>query len=506
MASVHNVAMSAAHAMQRTRATIGAAMLRAIPGRRRLDDSKLKHGCAIFRGAAQLASGYVSDNAPYHAIEFALNQNLLAELPFERTALIRWLEHQKLRFGGRESSTHQRGDPVDWFRIGFGSVPDALTFLDEFYGQRNQANAFSRWAISGKAIDVAAPSGGPVQAEVAWGEVAASQEEPGADQKAARTDSEPVDGSGDEAVDEGIDEQVGNLSNEQYALSCIPVLVDHVLRQTDEVMQKLTYNELARRLHRLNKHGLPAAKGLGVVLGRAMEHIDRAAAPGAAAPYLTTIVVAKNGPDKGLPGVGVRERWHGYDLLTRAEKADRIEAEYTRILQFGSQWNDVLRALGLSPFPDGETLPLGEAVGGWGGGESSEHKALKDYVRTHPELFGAGEEGLEWRASEEYALRSGDEIDVFFKSDSAWIGVEVKSAVSEGNLKDYERGLYQVVKYRAVLLAQAKIDNPDELPTVKVVLALDRALPAQLRAVAEALGVQVVENLYLAERIAACTA
>jgi len=57
----------------------------------------------------------------------------------------------------------------------------------------------------------------------------------------------------------------------------------------------------------------------------------------------------------------------------------------------------------------------------------------------NPELFGA-ERG--WFAQEEYALRSGDEIDVMFKSDSLWIGVEVKSRVSDAVEGDYERGLY----------------------------------------------------------------
>jgi hypothetical protein len=208
--------------------------------------------------------------------------------------------------------------------------------------------------------------------------------------------------------------------------------------------------------------------------------------------------VAKSGPDQGLPGIGVRERWHGYDLLTRAEKAARVEAEYQRILRFGSQWNDVLAALGMPPC----RVPYVPAVaqvraGGWGGGESDQHKALKQYVMTHPELFGAGGDG-DWRATAEYALRSGDEIDVFFKSDRCWIGVEVKSSLSDGNLKDYERGLYQVVKYLAVLSAQARIDRPTAPPAVKVVLALESRIPHALRAVAQALQVHIVDGLGMA--------
>lgn len=71
----------------------------------------------------------------------------------------------------------------------------------------------------------------------------------------------------------------------------------------------------------------------------------------------------------------------------------------------------------------------------------------------------------------------------------------MKSAVSDGNLKDYERGLYQVVKYRAVLMAQAKVDHPVAPPTVVVVLALESLLPPVLRAIAQRLGVQVVDGL-----------
>ena len=85
--------------------------------------------------------------------------------------------------------------------------------------------------------------------------------------------------------------------------------------------------------------------------------------------------------------------------------------------------------------------------GGWGGGESEAHKALKRYVCEHPEIVGAASG---WDAQEEFALRSADELDVMFRSDRSWIGVEVKSRVSDGNPSDYERGSYQVVKYRAV--------------------------------------------------------
>jgi len=47
-----------------------------------------------------------------------------------------------------------------------------------------------------------------------------------------------------------------------------------------------------------------------------------------------------------------------------------------------------------------------------------------------------------------------------FKAEGVWVGVEVKSRVSDGSPDDYERGLYQVVKYKEVLEAQAQLITP----------------------------------------------
>lgn len=55
--------------------------------------------------------------------------------------------------------------------------------------------------------------------------------------------------------------------------------------------------------------------------------------------------------------------------------------------------------------------------------------------------------------------------------------MEVESSVSDGFERDYERGLYQVVTYKAVLMAQASIDRPSHPPTVKVFLVLESDLP-----------------------------
>ncbi|HEY1130639.1 MAG TPA: hypothetical protein VGF12_14650 [Roseateles sp.] len=178
--------------------------------------------------------------------------------------------------------------------------------------------------------------------------------------------------------------------------------------------------------------------------------------------------------------------------MSRDEKRAKLAAEFQRILAYGSRWNEVLRLAGL-PVIEPPISSNGKPVpGGWGGGESEAHLALKHYVRDHPELVGAR---ADWDARVEYALRSADELDVMFISDRTWIGVEVKSRVSDGNTADYERGIYQVVKYRAVLEAQARIDSPGALPEIHVVLVLERELPTTYRALAAQLGVTVIERV-----------
>lgn len=299
-----------------------------------------------------------------------------------------------------------------------------------------------------------------------------------------------VDTSEGHEVDQPLE---GNLSVDEYARKALHIFVVHVLQQQDGVMVPITYLRLAELLGRRNKHGDPWARGLGFVLGRVTALIDgvRTRLP-EPSPFLTSMVVLSSGPNAGLPDKGVSGVWPGYDAMSRDEKRAKLAAEFQRILAYGSRWNEVLRLAGLPVLE----LPVGtdgkQTSRGWGGGESEAHRALKHYVRDHPELVGAR---ADWDAKVEYALRSADELDVMFLSDRAWIGVEVKSRVSDGNAADYERGIYQVVKYRAVLEAQALVDFPDAQPDIRVVLILERKLPASYRALAALLRVTVIEGI-----------
>jgi len=123
---------------------------------------------------------------------------------------------------------------------------------------------------------------------------------------------------------------------------------------------------------------------------------------------------------------------------------------------------------------------------GYGGPvESDEHRRLKEYVNSHPRRFGAPngcKEGVT-----EKRLRSLDEIDVWFVSPGEQLAVEVKSHRS--NDLDLERGIFQCVKYRAVLEAENRAGKIRS--TVRACLVSERKLPNELARLAKLFDVEV---------------
>lgn len=84
------------------------------------------------------------------------------------------------------------------------------------------------------------------------------------------------------------------------------------------------------------------------------------------------------------------------------------------------------------------------------GGEGEYHLQLKKYIFNNPGIIGINsyiDKGME------HNLLSGDRLDVWFKlADGSEIAVEVKSKISSSS--DILRGLYQCVKYKAILNAE----------------------------------------------------
>lgn len=272
-------------------------------------------------------------------------------------------------------------------------------------------------------------------------------------------------------------------------------LIAHVLEHQDGLIDAITYQELARRIGRRNKHGEPHAHGMGEVLGRMGRLlVDLEGEWGEPIPHIQSLVVLKTGAQKGLPDDGIREFWPDYPRMSKMEKHNRMETEHQKVVAFGSRWNQVLEALGLP-----RILPKTAEHGGkpYGkAGESDAHKALKRYVRNHPHIVGADDS---WSTFLEYPLPSLDEVDVVFKCPAACVAVEVKSKVSDYYPGDYERGIYQTVKYAALLEAMAQDDRYDIPASVRSVLVLESQLPPQYAGLAETLGVELVESVFVGE-------
>jgi hypothetical protein len=146
-------------------------------------------------------------------------------------------------------------------------------------------------------------------------------------------------------------------------------------------------------------------------------------------------------------------------------------------------------ALGLSRSRSdiAETLKAAARLGG--GGEGPEHALLKEYVRTHPAIVGLSAEAA--LGEPEYGLPSGDRVDVIFPAKRSILAVEVKPALC-GN-PETVRGLFQCVKYRSVLEAEARFLQSQV--KVEVRLVLGGPFPDHLIPLRNSLGIEVVADV-----------
>lgn len=121
-----------------------------------------------------------------------------------------------------------------------------------------------------------------------------------------------------------------------------------------------------------------------------------------------------------------------------------------------------------------------------GGGESEQHRKLKKYIAEHPEVLQLPASA---RADTEFRLPSGDSLDVLFRAGDDWTAVEVKSA--ESLLPDVVRGMFQCVKYQAVIKALQAAQGLTQ--SARAILVIEGAFPTQLESWKQVLGIEVVD-------------
>ena len=157
-------------------------------------------------------------------------------------------------------------------------------------------------------------------------------------------------------------------------------------------------------------------------------------------------------PKEGIPSDGFDFVYPNYNGLTLSEKLVFVAGINEKALNY-QKWDWVLDQLGLQPskiITEQELEAISVHVGG---GEGKEHKAIKDYVYKHPESLGIT--GV-IRKVVEHPLPSGDRLDVYFETSDTRYAIEVKPSTSSDD--DIIRGIFQCVKYKAVLEAMRKVE------------------------------------------------
>jgi hypothetical protein len=265
----------------------------------------------------------------------------------------------------------------------------------------------------------------------------------------------------------------------ERARKAFPILV----RQA-KAGEKLYYSDLAGELE------MPNPRNLNYVLGHIGREIQKLAKRWRTEiPPIQCLVVNKS---TGLPGEGIGwfiSRLEDFKKRSPQERRQILEIELVKVFNY-RQWDEVLSAFGLEALqPQPAIATLKSKAARYGGvGETEDHRRLKEYIARTPKILGLSGCG---QGTTEFVFPSADRIDVLFQQGQEWVGVEVKGATSDDG--DLVRGLFQCVKYVALLEANLKSDL--KKGSIRVVLVSARKLPAPVRELKSILGVEVLDGI-----------
>ena len=258
----------------------------------------------------------------------------------------------------------------------------------------------------------------------------------------------------------------GDKLYQKRARQALPILVRQAVAH-----QTMFYSDLAAELRMSNPRNLNFPLGtIGnalVDLAEVWDHRDRP-------PPIQALVINKS---TRLPGDGLAPFApdpESFKAMSRQDQQLVVERMLHDVFTY-SDWHRVLDALGLQPGPRIPLPPVSDVVLRRGSsGEGTEHRALKNTVAQNPgcvglpKRFGPGKT--------EAPLYSGDSVDVLFTDSRRCTAVEVKGGSAPHS--DIVRGLFQCVKYEAVLTAQARVSGQRQdwpLPMRQVRSSVNRA-------------------------------
>ena len=259
------------------------------------------------------------------------------------------------------------------------------------------------------------------------------------------------------------------------ARRALPLLV----RQA-RASQPIRYGDLAEELEMPNPRNLNYVLG---AVGRAIQELE--AEWKSRIPKLTSIVVNKY---TGQPSDGIIEFLDYPDVYKSALPEVRramVKAAREEVYAY-PHWSEVLHhwhlaaagPVGSAPQPVRGGVPEGEA-----------HRNLKTLVAAHPEVIGLGR--FAKLVGIEAFLPSGDEVDVLFSSRNDLLAIEIKAHTASD--AEITRGMYQCIKYAAVLRAKQRASQTQG--DAQAWLVLGRSLPKSLIPLRNTLGVHVIDEI-----------
>lgn len=191
-------------------------------------------------------------------------------------------------------------------------------------------------------------------------------------------------------------------------------------------------------------------------------------------------------PKDGIPSDGFDFVYPNYNGLTLSEKQVFVAGINEKALNY-EKWDWVLDQLGLQPSKIITEQELEAISVHGGGGEGKEHKAIKEYVYKHPESLGIT--GV-IRKETEHPLPSGDRLDVYFETSDSRYAIEVKPSTSPDD--DITRGIFQCVKYKAVMEAVRKLEYGRY--AISTLLIFAGYMSDKNKNLAEVLGIKCVKH------------
>ena len=199
-------------------------------------------------------------------------------------------------------------------------------------------------------------------------------------------------------------------------------------------------------------------------------------------PLLNALVINQNSKRPG-DGLGdVIDGYYEWDEKKKNQEAHNLNAKAYAY----KDWPWVLKALGLMPYTGSSEESIRKGNYKKGDSEGPYHKALKEFILNHPDQFSISNVK---EKENEHVLLSGDRLDVYFKlKDGKQIAIEVKSRISDD--ADILRGIYQCVKYKAVLSAECLAHG--ENGNVDAFLVIENEMSEENRKTANMLSVKYI--------------